>query len=61
MPVANLQYGLAQSRLRNFDKAIGPLRKKRVTLQAGITGMGHYELGVGVVFENRRLEKRRRA
>ena len=46
MPVANLQYGLAQSRLKNFDKAIGPLRKA-VTLQPD-NGMGHYELGLAL-------------
>jgi tetratricopeptide (TPR) repeat protein len=46
MPVANLQYGLAQARLRHFDKAIGPLRKA-VTLQPD-NGMGHYELGLAL-------------
>ena len=46
MPVANLQYGLAQARLNHFDKAIAPLRKA-VTLQPD-NGMGHYELGLAL-------------
>jgi arylsulfatase A-like enzyme/Tfp pilus assembly protein PilF len=46
MPVANLQYGLAQARLNHFDKAIEPLRKA-VTLQPD-NGMGHYELGLAL-------------
>jgi len=46
MPVANLQYGLAQARLNHFDKAISPLRKA-VTLQPD-NGMGHYELGLAL-------------
>ncbi len=46
MPVANLQYGLAQARLKHFDKAIAPLRKA-VTLQPD-NGMGHYELGLAL-------------
>jgi arylsulfatase A-like enzyme/Tfp pilus assembly protein PilF len=46
MPVANLQYGLAQARLNHFDKAIVPLRKA-VTLQPD-NGMGHYELGLAL-------------
>ncbi len=46
MPVANLQYGLAQARLSHFDKAIAPLRKA-VALQPD-NGMGHYELGLAL-------------
>src|ERR1700694_3196762 len=44
MPVANMQYGMAQARLKHFDQAIAPLRKA-VTLQPD-NGMGHYELGL---------------
>jgi arylsulfatase A-like enzyme/Tfp pilus assembly protein PilF len=46
MPAANMQYGLAQARLRRFDKAIEPLRKA-VKLQPD-NGMGHYELGLAL-------------
>jgi arylsulfatase A-like enzyme/Tfp pilus assembly protein PilF len=46
MPVANMQYGMAQARLRHFDKAVEPLRKA-VTLQPD-NGMGHYELGLAL-------------
>jgi arylsulfatase A-like enzyme/Tfp pilus assembly protein PilF len=46
MPVANMQYGMAQGRLRHFDKAVAPLRKA-VTLQPD-NGMGHYELGLAL-------------
>ncbi len=46
MPVANMQYGIAQSRLKHFDKAIAPLRKA-VTLQPD-SGLGHYELGLAL-------------
>src|ERR1700730_3731979 len=46
MPVANMQYGMAQARLRHFDKAVAPLRKA-VTLQPD-NGMGHYELGLAL-------------
>lgn len=49
MPVANLQYGVAQSRLRHYDKALASLQKA-VKLQPD-NGMGHYELGL-VLFEN---------
>ena len=41
MPVANMQYGIAQARLKHFDKAIPPLQKA-VSLQPD-NGMGHYE------------------
>jgi arylsulfatase A-like enzyme len=46
MPVANLQYGIAQARLKHFDLAIAPLRKA-VTAQPD-SGMGHYELGLAL-------------
>ncbi|MGH9501507.1 MAG: sulfatase-like hydrolase/transferase [Terriglobales bacterium] len=46
MPVANMQYGIAQARLKHFDLAIAPLRKA-VTLQPD-NGMGHYELGLAL-------------
>jgi tetratricopeptide (TPR) repeat protein len=44
MPVANMQYGMAQALLKHFDKAIAPLQKA-VSLQPD-NGMGHYELGL---------------
>ena len=46
MPVANMQYGIAQARLKHFDLAIAPLRKA-VTAQPD-NGMGHYELGLAL-------------
>jgi arylsulfatase A-like enzyme/Tfp pilus assembly protein PilF len=46
MPVANMQYGMAQARLGHFDKAIGPL-EKAVKKQPD-NGMGHYELGLAL-------------
>ena len=46
MPVANMQYGIAQARLKHFDLAIPPLRKA-VTAQPD-NGMGHYELGLAI-------------
>ena len=45
MPVANLQYGIAQARLKHFDLAISP--RKTVTAQPD-NGMGHYELGLAL-------------
>ena len=46
MPVANMQYGMAQARLRNYQKALAPL-EKAVKLQPD-NGMGHYELGLAL-------------
>jgi len=46
MPVANIQYGMAQARLKHFDKAIAPLQKA-VILRPD-NGMGHYELGLAL-------------
>ena len=60
MPVANLQYGIAQARLKHFDLAIAPLRKA-VTAQPD-NGMGHYELGLALFetgdWKERRLSSR---
>lgn len=46
MPAANMQYGMAQARLRHYDKALAPLRKA-VALQPD-NGMGRYELGLAL-------------
>jgi choline-sulfatase len=46
MPVANVQYGIAQARLKHFDLAIAPLHKA-VTAQPD-NGMAHYELGLAL-------------
>lgn len=46
MPVANMQYGIAQARLKHFDKAIAPLQKA-IAMQPD-NGMGHYELGLAL-------------
>ena len=46
MPVANMQYGMAQARLKNYDKALSPLKKAVQLLPDN--GMGHYELGMAL-------------
>ena len=46
MPVANMQYGMAQARLKNYDKALEPLEKAVKLLPDN--GMGHYELGLAL-------------
>jgi arylsulfatase A-like enzyme/Tfp pilus assembly protein PilF len=46
IPVANMQYGVAQARLHNYDKAIGSLRKALKLLPD--SGVGHYELGLAL-------------
>lgn len=46
MPAANMQYGMAQARLKRFDRAVAPLRKA-LALQPD-NGMGHYELGLAL-------------
>jgi arylsulfatase A-like enzyme/Flp pilus assembly protein TadD len=46
LPVANMQYGMAQARLKNYAEAIGPLQKA-VQLSPD-NGMGHYELGLAL-------------
>ncbi len=46
MPVANMQYGIAQARLRNYSEALGALQKAVKLLPDN--GMGHYELGLAL-------------
>jgi tetratricopeptide (TPR) repeat protein len=46
MPVANMQYGMAQARLKNYAEAIPPLQKASQALPDN--GMGHYELGLAL-------------
>jgi len=46
MPVANMQYGMAQARLKNYEKALAPLEKAVKLLPDN--GMGHYELGLAL-------------
>ena len=46
MPVANMQYGTAEARLRNYAEAIPPLEKATKLLPDH--GMGHYELGLAL-------------
>ena len=46
LPIANMQYGMAEARLRNYAEAIGPLQKA-VKLQPD-NGMGRYELGLAL-------------
>ena len=46
MPVANMQYGMAQARLKNFAEAIPPLQKASQLLPDN--GMGRYELGLAL-------------
>ena len=46
MPVAQMQLGIAEARLRNYDKALTPLRKAVELLPD--SGMGHYELGLAL-------------
>jgi choline-sulfatase len=46
MPVANMQYGMAQARLKNFAEAIPPLQKASEALPDN--GMGRYELGLAL-------------
>ncbi len=46
MPVANMQYGMAEARLKNYDKALPPLQKATKLLPDN--GMGHYELGLAL-------------
>jgi len=46
MPAANMQYGIAQARLRHFRQAVGPLQKA-VKLQPD-NGLGRYELGLAL-------------
>jgi arylsulfatase A-like enzyme/Flp pilus assembly protein TadD len=46
MSVANMQYGIAEARLKNYDKAVPPLQKAVKLLPD--SGMGHYELGLAL-------------
>ena len=46
MPVANMQYGMAEARLKNYEQAIPPLQKAVKLLPD--SGMGHYELGLAL-------------
>jgi arylsulfatase A-like enzyme/Tfp pilus assembly protein PilF len=46
MPVANMQFGMALGRLKDYSKAVAPLQKA-VALQPD-NGMGHYELGLAL-------------
>ncbi|MGH9497862.1 MAG: sulfatase-like hydrolase/transferase [Terriglobales bacterium] len=46
MPVANMQYGIANARLKHYDRALGPLQKAVQLLPDN--GMGHYELGLAL-------------
>jgi arylsulfatase A-like enzyme/thioredoxin-like negative regulator of GroEL len=46
LPVANMQYGIAQARLKNYSEAVGPLQKA-VKLMPD-NGQGHYELGLAL-------------
>ena len=46
LPVANMQFGMAQARLRNYSEAIGPLQKA-VQLMPD-NSMGRYELGLAL-------------
>jgi arylsulfatase A-like enzyme/tetratricopeptide (TPR) repeat protein len=46
MPVANMQYGMAEARLKNYAKALEPLKKAVQLLPDN--GMGHYELGLAL-------------
>ncbi len=46
MPVANMQYGMAEAGLRNYAKAVTALQKAVKLLPD--SGMGHYELGLAL-------------
>jgi arylsulfatase A-like enzyme/Flp pilus assembly protein TadD len=46
MPVANMQYGMAQARLKNYAEALPPLEKASKLLPD--SGMGRYELGLAL-------------
>ena len=46
MPVANMQYGMAQARLKNYAEALPPLQKASQLLPDN--GMGRYELGLAL-------------
>jgi arylsulfatase A-like enzyme/Flp pilus assembly protein TadD len=46
MPMANMQYGMAQARLKNYAEAIPPLQKATQLLPDN--GMGRYEFGLAL-------------
>ncbi len=46
MPVANMQFGIAQARLKQYDKALIALQK--AVKQLPDNGMGHYEFGLAL-------------
>jgi arylsulfatase A-like enzyme/Flp pilus assembly protein TadD len=46
MPVANMQYGIAQARMKNYDQAL-PFLQKAVKLLPD-NNMGHYEFGLAL-------------
>jgi arylsulfatase A-like enzyme len=46
MPIANMQYGMAQARLKNYAEAIPPLQKATQLLPDN--DMGHYEFGLAL-------------
>jgi arylsulfatase A-like enzyme/Flp pilus assembly protein TadD len=46
MPVANMQYGMAQARLKNYSEALPPLEKAAKLLPDN--SMGRYELGLAL-------------
>jgi arylsulfatase A-like enzyme/Flp pilus assembly protein TadD len=46
MPVANMQYGMAQARLKNYSDALPPLEKAAKLLPD--SSMGRYELGLAL-------------
>ena len=46
MPVANMQYGMAHARMKNYDQAL-PFLQKAVKLLPD-NNMGHYELGLAL-------------
>jgi choline-sulfatase len=46
MPIANMQYGMAQARLKNYPEAIPPLQKATQLLPDN--GMGRYEFGLAL-------------
>ena len=46
MPVANMQFGIAEARLKQYDKALVALQK--AVKQLPDNGMGHYEFGLAL-------------
>jgi arylsulfatase A-like enzyme/Tfp pilus assembly protein PilF len=46
MPIASMQLGIAESRLKNYAQALAPLQKAVQLLPDN--GMGHYELGLAL-------------